>query len=233
MSRKSAKSKRRSEERFIFGMIITFCLLFSIGYGVFLFALTHHQNAPEAPLDDSQPLVIPPDHPRQLVDFSLTDQYGRTVTRADLKGKFLVVSFLFTSCSLTCPIVSGQMAQIQQLTTNQPDVQLVSLTVDPEDDTVPVLAKYGERFGAETNRWLFLTGDDAIVHNLIATSFLSPDTNDAFAYMPGNFANIERIALVGPQGRIRDYFDGLVNGAPEAVVNEIIQLKNENKDQKL
>jgi protein SCO1/2 len=117
------------------------------------------------------------------------------------------------------------MGKIQQLTSNQPDVRLVSLTVDPEDDTVPVLAKYGERFGADTNRWLFLTGDDAMVHNLIGTSFLAPDTNDAFAYMPGNFAHIERIALVDPQGRVRDYFDGLDSGAPEAVVREIRQLR--------
>ena len=50
-----------------------------------------------------------------------------------------------------------------------------------------------------------------MIHNLIGTSFLSPDTNDVFAYMPGNFANIERIALVDPQGHVRDYFDGLNN----------------------
>jgi len=224
-----AGSRQQSEERLIFWMIVTFSLLFSVGYCVFLFVLNHHENVPEAPLDDSQPLVIPPDRPRQLVDFSLTYQNGSTVTRADLKGKFLVVSFLFTSCSLTCPIVSAQMAQIQQLTTNQPDVQLLSLTVDPDDDTVPVLAKYGHRFNADTNRWLFLTGDDAVVHHLIGASFLLPDTNDAFAYMPGNFANIERIALVDPQGRVRDYFDGLGNGVPAAVVNEIQQLRDQQQ----
>ncbi len=222
---KAARARQPQAERQVFWMIVAFSLLFSVGYCLFLFILTHHENPPEAPLDDSQPLVIPPDHPRQLVNFSLTDQNGRTITRADLNGKFLVVSFLFTSCSLTCPIVSGQMAEIQQLTTNQPDVRLVSLTVDPDDDTAPVLAKYGARFGADTNRWLFLTGDDAVVHNLIGASFLSLDTNNAFSYMPGNFAHIERIAVVDPQGRVRDYFDGLANGTPQAVVNEIQQLR--------
>lgn len=221
---KKAGSKQFNEERLFFHVATSMSLVFGIGFWFFMFAINNHENAPEAPLDDAQPLVIAPDHPRQLVDFSLTDQNGRTVRRADLNGKFLVVSFLFTSCSLTCPVVSGQMAEIQQLTTNQPDVRLVSLTVDPDDDTAPVLATYSKRFGADTNRWLFLTGDDTIIHNLIGTSFLAKDTNDAFSYMPGNFAHIERIALVDPQGTIRDYFDGLGNGVPEAVANEIKQL---------
>ena len=101
---------------------------------------------------------IPPDQPRQLADFSLTDSTGRAVTREDMDGKILAVSFLFTGCGLTCPEVSQRMADIQRLTTNQPDVRLVSLTVDPRSDTPPVLAKWGARYGADTNRWLLLTG---------------------------------------------------------------------------
>ena len=199
-----------------------------IGFCVLLFAVSHRNQTPDATyenLPDSPPVVIAPDHPRQLVNFSLTNQDGHAVTRADLKGKFLVVSFLFTSCSLTCPIVSRQMTEIQQLTTNQPDVDLVSLTVDPEDDTVPVLAKYGEHYGADTNRWLFLTGDEATVEKLIGTSFLSSDTNDLFSFMPGNFANIERIAVVDPQGKVQAYFDGLDNDVANAVVAEIESLR--------
>ncbi len=222
---KVARARPPDDERLFFWIATGASVIFGIGFWLLMFAVNHHENLPSAPLDDAQPLVIAPDHPRQLVDFSLTDQNGRAVTRADLNGKFLVVSFLFTSCSLTCPIVSGQMAEIQQLTTNQPDVRLVSLTVDPEDDTVPVLAEYGKRFGADASRWLFLTGDDTIIHNLIGASFLAKDTNDAFSYMPGNFAHIERITLVDPQGSIRDYFDGLGNGTPAAVVKEIMELK--------
>jgi protein SCO1 len=225
MSIRSSPSEPPSEERHVFWMLIGFSLFFCAGYGLFLLALTHHQDAPEAALDDSEPLVIAPDHPRQLIDFSLTDQDGRTVTRADLDGKFLVVSFLFTSCSLTCPVVSQQMEAIQQRTTNQPDLKLISLTVDPDDDTVPVLAKYSKRFSANSNCWLFLTGDNVVIHQLIGASFLSSDTNNAFSYMPGNFANIERIALVDPQGRVRNYFDGLDNDVPDAVIDEIKQLK--------
>jgi len=228
----ASKAKQRDDERLFFWFAIGLSLVIAMGFCGLLFALNRQSQIPGTSLydlPDSEPIAMPPDHPRQLIDFSLTDQAGRLVTPADLNGKFLVVSFLFTSCSLTCPIVSSQMAQIQTLTTNQPDVRLVSLTVDPEDDTVPVLAKYGERFGANSNRWLFLTGNTAVMRRLIGTSFLSPDTNDVFSYMPGNFANIERIALVDPQGRVREYFDGLDNGVAGAVVQEISQLRNQQK----
>jgi cytochrome oxidase Cu insertion factor (SCO1/SenC/PrrC family) len=159
------------------------------------------------------------------VDFSLTDRTGRIVTRADLAGKFLVVDFLFTSCSLTCPMVNGHMAEIQKLTANQPDVKLLSLTVDPRDDTTDVLAKYGQQFGAETNRWLFLTGDRDELYHLIATSFLSQDQNDPFTYMPGNFSHTERIAVVDSQGNVRAYFDGLAHNVSSAVVQQIARLR--------
>jgi protein SCO1/2 len=192
--------------------------------------LNYHGESDQASLDnlpDSRPTLIQPDHPRSLVDFSLTDSTGRPVTRVDLDGKILIVDFLFTSCSLTCPVVNKQMAQIQQLTTNQPDVKLVSLTVDPRDDTPDVLEKYGQSFGADTNRWVFLTGNKAVLYDVIGKSFLAQDLNDPFAYMPGNFSHTERIAVMDARGHLEGYFDGLNQNTAGAVVDEIAKLRNE------
>jgi len=75
------------------------------------------------------------------------------------------------------------MAEIQQLTATNADVRLVSLTVDPRSDTPPVLAKWGARFGADTNRWCFLTGSKTVLHGLIAKSFLVQDNSDPFNSM--------------------------------------------------
>ena len=170
---------------------------------------------------------IPPDHPRQLADFSLTDRTGRTVTRAELDGQVLAVSFLFTGCATTCPEVSRQMSEIQRLTAGEPDVRLVSFTVDPRSDTPAVLAKWGARYSADTNRWLLLTGRQPALEELLATSFLSQGTNDPFNSMPGNFTGTERIALVDKQGRVRVYYDGLRPGTPAAVVAEMERLRRE------
>jgi protein SCO1 len=224
MSKKS-RSKQRDDERLFFYVATVMSLLIGTGFTLLMIVLNSRQNGTGAAVENSPSRLISPDHPRQLVDFSLTDRTGRTVTRSDFDGKFMVVDFLFTSCSLTCPVVNGQMAQIQQLITNQPDVKLVSLTVDPRDDTTDVLAKYGERFGADTNRWLLLTGEKTTLYDLIATSFLNQDLDDPFSYMPGNFSHTERIAVVDPRGNLCGYFDGLNQNTATAVVEEINRLR--------
>ena len=222
--------KQRNDERLFAIIAVVMCLILGAIFCALLFALNKNNQPQQASADslpDSPPTLIQPDHPRNLVDFSLTNSAWRVVTRSDLKGKILVVDFLFTSCSVVCPYVNAQMAQIQQLTTNEPDVKLVSLTVDPRDDTPDVLAKYGERFGANTNRWLFLTGDRATLYALIGQSFLAKDIDDAFSYMPGNFAHTERIAVVDSEGNLRGYFDGLNQNTAGAVVDEIEKIRNE------
>jgi protein SCO1/2 len=174
---------------------------------------------------DSQSLVIAPDYPRQLVDFSLLDQAGHPVTRQDLAGKFVVVDFLFTSCSVTCPFVNAQMEEIAHGTAARPDVRLLSLTLDPVDDTVAVLSNYAANYGADPARWSFLTGDAAVMHNLVVTSFLPPDATGQFSYMPGNFAHVQRIVLVDKAGRIVSYFDGLNQNAGQAVLAQIDKME--------
>ncbi len=228
----SKRRKQRDDERLFAIVAVIGSLVFGAGFCFLLFVMNKRENNPTDEtgyaVANSESRLIPPDHPRQLVNFTLTDRTGRTVTRSDLAGKILVVDFLFTSCSLTCPAVNGQMAQIQQLTTNRADVKLVSLTVDPRDDTPAVLEKYGERFGADTNRWLFLTGEKTMLYDLIGKSFLTQDLNDPFSYMPGNFSHTERIAIVDWHGNLSGYFDGLNQNTATAVVNEIKKMGNQN-----
>ena len=180
---------RRKDEKLFLVLVLALALIAGVGSWFAAAALSRHD----------QLRGTLPDKARTLGDFSLTDECGRTVTRADLDGKILVVSFLFTSCSLTCPEVTKRMAEIQQLTADTPDVRLVSLTVDPRSDTPPVLAKWGARFGADTNRWLFLTGNKTVLHELITKSFLAQDSGDPFNSMPGNFTGTDRIAVVDQQ----------------------------------
>ena len=111
-----AGSQPPNDERFYFRVLIGVTLALGTGFCLLLLALNDRDK--ETTPGNSKPRFISPDHPRQLVDFSLTDRTGRRVTRSDLAGKILVVDFLYTSCSLTCPVVNRCLAQIQQLTTN-------------------------------------------------------------------------------------------------------------------
>ena len=211
------------KDRMIVCFGIGFALFFLLLLGGLMFALKQTNSTP-VPQESS--VTIKPDYPRHLVDFSLIDQSGKVVTRQDLKGKIVVVNFVFTSCSTVCPYVNAQMEKIQTQTSGEADIQLVSLALDPVDDTAQVLEKYGRSFGQDATRWSFLTGDESTMRWLVGKSFLSSDTTGAFAYMPGNFAHSNRIVLVAPDGRIVSYFDGLSQGAAAAVVDQIHKLKS-------
>ena len=211
------KSSRHGDEKLFLVIVLALAAIAGLGSWFAAGALKRH--------DDIR--AIAPDQPRRLENFSLTDESGNNVTRDAVRGKILAVSFLFTSCSLTCPEVTKRMAEIQSLTGTNDDVRLLSLTVDPRTDTPPVLAKWGARFGADTNRWFLLTGDKAQLLRLIGASFLATETNNPFNSMPGNFAGTERIAVVDKHGNVRAYFDGLRVGTPPAVVAEITKLQKE------
>ena len=160
------------------------------------------------------------DYPRQLVEFHLTDRSGRSVTRADLAGKFLVVNFVLTSCSLSCRAVIDRMEEIQRLIAGAPDVELVSLTVDPRSDTPPVLAKFADSHHADANRWLFLTGEKAELYRLIETSFI-PKPPELDGLIPGGFTGTDRIMLVDPEGNVWASFDGLRRSVASSLVAEL------------
>jgi len=89
-------------------------------------------------------------------EFALTNQHGKTVSAADLRGKVWIANIVFTRCAGPCPLMTKAMKEIQDST--DPRVRLVTLTTDPDNDTPEVLKRYGEKFGVDFNRWSFLTG---------------------------------------------------------------------------
>ncbi len=180
------------------------------------------------PAQPATPQLVPPT-PRHLAAFTLTDQTGRAVTQADVAGKFVIVNFVHTGCSISCLQVNQRMAEVQRLTRGQEDVRLLSLTVDPRTDTPPVLAEFGAKFGADSNRWQLLTGDKAALYQLIETSFLKRDPQPQASPMPGGFHDVDYIAVVDRAGNVRRYFNGMTDATPAAIVKFLDQLRTESK----
>src|SRR5258707_1385824 len=94
----------------------------------------------------------------QITDFTLTNQDGKITTLADLSNHVWVADIIFTRCAGPCPRMTQQMALLQAVLPKDGAARLVTLTTDPDFDTPAVMKKYGERFGADFNRWTFLTG---------------------------------------------------------------------------
>jgi protein SCO1/2 len=94
----------------------------------------------------------------QVADFALTNQDGRVVTPASLSNRVWVADIIFTRCAGPCLKMSRQMKELQDALPSGSHSRLVTLTTDPSFDTPAVLTRYAERFGADTNRWMFLTG---------------------------------------------------------------------------
>lgn len=94
----------------------------------------------------------------QVPDFVLTNQAGSLVTLGQLGGQVWVADIIFTRCAGPCPKMTQHMAELQTAVKDDEALRLVTLTTDPEYDSPAVLAKYGEKYGANAARWQFLTG---------------------------------------------------------------------------
>jgi protein SCO1/2 len=141
-------------------------------------------------------------------DFTFTEKSGRPVTQDDLKGKVWVVACFFTCCTESCPALSGSMARLQHELANEPDLCLVSLTVDPSTDTPAKLTDYAANYGALPERWLFLTGPQADVNAFVTGRLhLGVEANPG-APAGSRVMHSNKLTVIDKQGRIRGYFDG-------------------------
>jgi protein SCO1/2 len=100
--------------------------------------------------------------------FALISQDGAPVGLADLRGKVVAVTFIYTSCTDTCPMLTALMVRVQdQLGQDFGErIAFVSITVDPDRDTPEVLKQYADTFGADLKGWAFLTGAPAAIRDV-------------------------------------------------------------------
>ena len=101
-------------------------------------------------------------------EFKLTNQDGKRIALNELRGKVLAVTFIFASCADTCPLLTATMVRLQDRlgASFGPDIQFVSITVDPERDTPEVLKRYAQAHGADSRGWSFLSGTPAEIREV-------------------------------------------------------------------
>jgi protein SCO1/2 len=163
----------------------------------------------------------------QVGDFALTNQNGRAISLADLRGHVWVADIIFTRCAGPCPRMTRQMKELEKALPAASEARLVTLTTDPEYDTPKVLKKYGEEYSADPNRWMFLTGTKSQIRKLGVDSLKltalekepgeREDPNDLFIHAT-------LFVVVDRKGQLRGVFETMGEGIdPKQVQAKILE----------
>ncbi len=166
-----------------------------------------------------------------IPDFSLIDESGKVFSAKSLQGKIYVTSFFFTRCGTICPKITSQLSRVQDTFLGDPEVQLLSISVDPKFDQPEKLALYAKRFDANKGQWHFLTGEKKMIYPLVLKGFHVPLADaseyDAAIKNPDEtFIHSERLVLVDKEGIIRGFYDGTDKKEVDRLLVEIKVLKN-------
>ena len=146
--------------------------------------------------------------------FELTAQDGQPFHSQVLAGKIWVADFIYTTCPGPCPRMTSQMREVQDALLQVPDVRMVSFTIDPANDTPPVLAAYAKTHGARSSLWYFLTGPVTTIQMLDRDAF-------KLGNIDGTLQHSTRFVLVDRQGRIRGYYDTSDASSIPKVISDI------------
>lgn len=160
-----------------------------------------------------------------IQDFELYNQNGDTITREFYDNKIYVADFFFTTCQTICPIMTDHMLEIQEKLKDDQEVLLLSHTVIPDYDSVPILRKYADEKGVIDEKWNLVTGEKKEIYDLARKSYLAAKSNGDGG--PFDMIHTENFVLVDKQKRIRGFYDGTNPSAIEELMNDIKVLKKE------
>lgn len=160
-----------------------------------------------------------------IQNFSLMDQDSSIITNESLANQVYVADFFFTSCPTICPQMKAQMLRVYEKFEGNDEVGILSHTIDPIYDTIPLLKDYAERLGANANQWKFLWGDQDEIYELAENSYMSIADEDSNA--EGGFVHSGYFLLVDKERRIRGVYDGTTSDQVDVLMNDIEKLLKE------
>ena len=139
--------------------------------------------------------------------FKFVNQDGDTITDKSYEGKIVVANYFFTTCKSICPKMATELQRVQEgFAYTNGLVQLLSHTVDPENDSVPVLKAYANEVHADTKMWNFVTGDKKQLYDIARNGYLVNAMEGDGG--PDDFIHSELFVLVDKEKHIRGVYDG-------------------------
>jgi protein SCO1 len=205
--------------------LVAFFILLAAGFMAYYYNIT--RNLPKTLA------VIEPEggHGHRVDTFSFYNQDGKLITQNDVRGKVYVAEYFFATCKGICPKMNDNMVRVYQAYRDNPDVLILSHTVDPEKDTIPALKKYSDRFNADSKQWMFLTGDKKRLYDMARWSYLiSAQDDTAGLSIDQDFIHDKHFVLVDRNGHLRGrFYDGLEPRQIDTLISDI-HLLLEEKD---
>ncbi|MCY4419015.1 MAG: SCO family protein [Cytophagales bacterium] len=171
----------------------------------------------------SLPILGPPEH--RIQAFRFMNQDSLWVDNQTFKEKIYVADFFFTTCPAICPIMKNQMLRVYEKYDSEERVSLLSHTIDPIYDTLPLLRDFASKLGVETQKWHFVTGDmDSIYHIAKHSYFAWAEADDQ---APGGYLHSGHFILVDNKRQIRGVYDGTVPASVDSLLVDIDLLLEE------
>jgi protein SCO1/2 len=160
-----------------------------------------------------------------IADFSFVNQNGKTITQKDYEGKIYVADFFFTTCGSICPKMTTNLSDIQKAFANNPKVKLLSFTVFPETDSVPVLKAYSKKHNVDDAKWNLVTGDKKEIYTMARKSYLAVKLGKPSELY--DMVHTENFVLVDAKKRVRGFYDGTNKEDIKRLIEDITFLSNE------
>lgn len=141
-----------------------------------------------------------------IADFSFVNQNGDTITQKNYEGKIYVADFFFTTCGSICPKMTTNLEDVQKAVLNNPKVMLLSHTVFPEVDSIPVLKAYAIKHHVVDSKWNLVTGDKKEIYTMARKSYLAVKLGRPDQLY--DMVHTENFVLVDQKKRVRGFYDG-------------------------
>ncbi len=159
-----------------------------------------------------------------VADFKLINQNGQTITQDDYKDKIYVTDFFFTSCKTICPVMTDNMAKIQEAFLKDDTIMFLSLSVTPEIDSISVLREYANNKGVIDSKWNITTGDKKHIYELARKSYFAVVEQGDGGLQ--DFIHTPNFILIDKKKQIRGIYDGTNDEDIERIINDIKILQN-------
>lgn len=190
--------------------LIFFGLLFAVFYGVMMYTTDFAKV--------KLPVLNTVQH------FSFLKQDSTMISEQQTQGKVYVVEYFFTSCRGICPKMNKNMKAIYERFKSDSNFIVISHTVNPETDSLPVIRHYADSMGANSKNWWFVTGSKEALYKAARESYMLDDPKNNSKNIDEQFLHTQFFTLVDRIGRVRGVYDGIKKDEVEQLIHDISEL---------